>query len=248
MIELSIVIPLCNESLNIGILYSELMGAVDFYKDRLEIIFVDDGSKDDTVGRVKEICRIDKRIRLIILERNFGQSVALLAGFKFARGEIIVSMDGDLQPDPRDIPKMLTEIKKGYDLVSAFRRKRSDKLFTKKLPSILANKIGRIMFNLRIHDFTSTFVAYRHQVVDRIIIFNGGHRFLPILAKLRGFSIGEVAVSWRKRQMGESKYTFSRILKAAKDIIFLELVNLFGKNGSTFVNFKEASFEIKEII
>jgi glycosyltransferase involved in cell wall biosynthesis len=224
------------------------MGAVDFYKDRVEIIFVDDGSRDDTVVRVKEICRIDKRIRLIILERNFGQSAALLAGFKFARGEIIVSMDGDLQFDPRDIPKMLTEIKKGYDLISAFRRKRNDKLFTKILPSILANRIGRIIFNLRIHDFTSSFMAYRHLVADRVIIFNGGHRFLPILAKLKGFSIGEVAVSVRKREMGESKYTFFRILKAAKDIISLELINLFGKNGLSFVNFKEASFEIKEII
>jgi hypothetical protein len=156
-------------------------------------------------------------------------------------------MDGDLQHDPKDIPRIISELNKGYGLVSGFRKVRRDNFLSKILPSVIANKIGKSMFRINVHDLSSTFIIYRREVINRISIFNGAHRFIPLLAEREGFLVGEMIISHRPRKRGRSKYNFRRYPKVIKDAIMLWLVHVFNKRLKTAFCFQEAKFEIKNI-
>lgn len=248
LIDLSIVIPVFNEALNIEPLYRELKEALDITKKHYEIIYVDDGSSDGTVDKVIKIIRADKNVHLISFTKNFGMSAALAAGFKFARGRTVVSMDGDLQHDPKDIPRFLQEVENGYDLVCGYRKNRCDKKLTKRWSSLLANKIGKKIFNLDIHDFSTTLKAYSRHAADSIVIFNGAHRFIPVLAKRKKLLFTEVIISHRPRTFGVSKFKFTtRFFKIIKDALVLKISDILLKFNLP-LNFKEAKFNIRYTI
>ena len=184
-----------------------------------EIIFVDDGSSDGTPERVKEIHADDPRVKLVRLRRNFGKAAALCAGFDASSGEIIVTMDGDLQDDPHEIPRFLTKLEEEQlDLVSGWKKKRHDPI-SKRYPSLLFNWATRKMASVELHDFNCGFKAYRREVLDQIALYGELHRYIPVLASRRGFSIGEIAVRHHPRRHGTSKYGFDRFYKGLLDLI-----------------------------
>ncbi len=246
--DLSIIIPVYNEELSINTLYKELKSVLGFLNKTYEIIFINDGSVDSTEEKIIELIKKDNVVRLITFVKNFGLSSALLAGFKHAIGDLIVSMDGDLQHDPKDIPSLLKEIDKGYDLVCGYRKVRSDNILFRRMPSVLANKLGRVMFNLGVHDFSTTLRAYKNRSIKGIVIFNGGHRFIPVLAKNNNLLIGEVIVSHRIRNHGFSKYgSPMRFCKVIKDAIILKINDICLKFGVSLY-FKEAEYDILQIV
>jgi glycosyltransferase involved in cell wall biosynthesis len=231
IIYLSIVIPVYNEEENIEILFKELCAAIDPLKKPYEIIFVDDGSSDSTIECLTKIIEEEKQeenkqreIRLIKFSRNFGQTPAMQAGFDFARGEVIVSLDGDLQNDPADIPKLLETIDQGYDVVCGWRKDRKDKALTRILPSKVANwMIGKIT-GVPIHDNGCSLKAYRSNIIKSIRLYSDMHRFIPAITTMAGARITEVVVNHRPRKYGEAKYGLSRIWKVLADIVTVKMI------------------------
>ncbi len=215
MVEVSVVIPVYNEEDNVGLLYSKIKDALKDYDH--EIIFVDDGSKDDTFNNLNKIdC---ENLKIIKFRKNFGQTAALSAGFKEAKGKIIVQMDGDLQNDPADIPKLISAMD-GYDMISGWRYDRHDKL-SKKLISKIANRIRRRLIHDPIHDSGCSLKAYKRECLEDIDLYGDMHRYIPALLGWKGFRIGEVKVSHHPRKYGKTKYNYSRLLKG-----FLDLLNI----------------------
>lgn len=219
--KLSIVIPLFNEEENVRLLYNELKAVLENIKDRYdyEIIFVDDGSKDNTLKIINELARKDSTVKVISLNNNYGQSTALKAGFDFASGDVVITMDGDLQNDPQDILLLLKYIEDGYDVVSGRREKRKDSLY-KRLSSCIANCVRRRFIKDNLSDIGCTLKAYRAFFLKKIIYFNGFHRFLPILLEWQGAKVIEVPVKHRPRKFGKSKYgILNRSIKAFLDMV-----------------------------
>lgn len=214
--ELSIIIPVYNEENNVAILHSELINVLNSLKKKYEIIFVDDGSTDKTL---ENLCKL-KKVKIIKLRRNFGQTAALLAGINNANGKVIITLDGDLQNDPSDIPKLLEKLDKGYDVVSGWRRNRQDKI-SKKFFSFVANRLRRILINERIHDSGCSLKVYKKECFNDIDLYGEMHRYIPALLGWKGFRITEVQVNHRYRKHGKTKYGFSRVLKG-----FLDLLNI----------------------
>lgn len=223
--NLSVVIPLNNEAKTLEYLYTKLNGVLKDLDIGYEIIFVDDGSNDETFQELCRIYSLDRNVNILRLKKNYGQSVALAAGIDFAKGKIILTMDGDLQHDPSEIPKFLKKIYSGYDLVSGWKRVRSDNIFTRKLPSLIVNKIVGMVFNIKIHDISSSYRAYRRNIIKDIGLYNGMHRFIPLLIR-KGISICEVEIICNKRKYGRSHYNLSRALEIIRDLILIAL----GKN------------------
>ncbi len=215
MAKLSVVIPVYNEEKNISILHSQIKEAINKYNH--EIIFVDDGSTDNTFNNLNKIN--DKTLKIIKLRKNFGQTAALSAGFREAKGEIIVQMDGDLQNDPRDIPKLLSKMD-GYDMVSGWRYGRKDPL-SKKFLSKIANSVRRALIHEPIHDSGCSLKAYKRECFDDIDLYGDMHRYIPALLGWKGFKIGEVKVNHRPRKHGKTKYNCSRLIRG-----FLDLLNI----------------------
>jgi glycosyltransferase involved in cell wall biosynthesis len=230
-VYLSIVIPVYNEEDNVRILYREIRDSVDRIDKPYEIIFVDDGSSDSTCECLTKIIEQEKRTktklrktRLIKFSRNFGQTPAMQAGFDFARGEVIVSLDGDLQNDPRDIPKLLETLNQGYDVVCGWRKERKDKTLTRILPSKVANwMIGKIT-GVPIHDNGCSLKAYRSRIIKSIRLYSDMHRFIPAVTTMADARIAEVVVNHRPRKFGEAKYGLSRIWKFLADIVTIKMV------------------------
>jgi glycosyltransferase involved in cell wall biosynthesis len=189
-----------------------------------EIIFVDDGSTDKTLKVLEEIHHQDERVKVIKLRKNFGQTAALSAGFDYAEGEIIVSMDGDLQHNPRDLPKLLKKIEEGYDIVSGWREARKDPFFTRKLPSRVANWLIHLISGVDIHDFGTTFKAYRREIIKNIRLYGELHRFIPALASQLGASITEVPIENIPRKFGKSSYNLSRVIRVIFDLITVKFL------------------------
>ncbi len=226
--DVSIVVPLYNEQDNVVELYQELVSVVehDAYR-RYEIIFVDDGSSDDTLAILQDAVGDDSRVTIISFMKNFGQTAAMAAGFSYARGRVIVPMDGDRQNDPHDIPTLVSKLDEppGYDIVSGWRRNRQDKLLSRRLPSILANRlIRRLTWTREIHDFGCSMKAYRREVLDDVRLYGEMHRFLPAICKWRGARITECVVNHRPRVAGSSKYGLKRTIKVLLDLMTVKFL------------------------
>jgi glycosyltransferase involved in cell wall biosynthesis len=220
----SIVVPLYNEQDNVLPLYTRIVEAMVDIGGAYEIVFVDDGSRDGTFKILSEIAGADSRITLVRLRKNFGQTAGLKAGFDFARGEFIISMDGDLQHDPAEIPAFISKIQEGYDIVSGWRYQRRDAWLTRRLPSQMANWIMAKLCGLDLHDFGTTFKAYRREVVKDLQLYGELHRFIPALASWSGASIAEIPIKNLSRGSGKSNYGLSRTLTVILDLICVKFL------------------------
>jgi len=220
----SVVIPVMNEEENVPHLHKAITDAMQAWGRPYEIVIVDDGSTDRTFPLLEEIAQHDRHLRVVKFRRNFGQSAAMGAGFELARGEVIVTMDGDLQNDPKDIPMVVAELEKGYDVVSGWRKNRKDKLIIRKVPSKIANRLIRKTTQVTLHDTGCSLKAYRREVVDKISLYGELHRFIPALARVEGARIGEVVVNHHERKFGQSKYNLTRTFRVIMDLTTLNLL------------------------
>jgi glycosyltransferase involved in cell wall biosynthesis len=224
---LSIVVPVYNEEENVGPLVDAIRRAMAA-EPSWELLLVNDGSRDRTAAIIAGMEREDPRIRLVDLARNYGQTQAMQAGFEEARGEIVVSLDGDLQNDPADIPRLVAKLDEGYDLVAGYRERRQDKLISRKIPSWVANRIIRRITKVNIRDNGCSLKAYRRWTLDRMALYSDMHRFLPALAAATaGARIAEIPVRHHPRRAGQSKYGLSRILKILADLFTITLISWF---------------------
>lgn len=241
-LELSVVVPLYNEELSLRELYDTLRRALNFTGGRHEILFVDDGSTDGSNRVLRDLRGRDSRVKIIRFRRNYGKSAALSVGFQHAKGDYVVTMDADLQDDPNEIPRLISEMKKGYDLVSGWKRKRFDPI-TKTIPSRFFNFVTSILTGIRIHDFNCGLKAYRKEVVKEIKVYGELHRYIPVLAHWQGFSIAEIVVQHHRRKYGKTKFGFGRFWKGFLDLLtalfttryFRRPLHLFGLWGIAFV-------------
>ena len=237
--KVSIVVPLLNESPNVPQLVEELRALADADDRVAEMIFVDDGSTDDSFDKLKTACAGDARVTLIRLRRNFGQTAALSAGFDTATGDVIVPMDGDLQNDPADIPRLLEKLAEGYDVVSGWRKDRQDRWLTRRVPSRLANRLISKITSVRLHDYGCSLKAYRREVLQGIRLYGEMHRFIPSLASWMGIRVAEIPVGHRPRTRGKSKYGLMRTFTVLLDLILVKFllsysnrpIQVFGKMG-----------------
>jgi glycosyltransferase involved in cell wall biosynthesis len=226
-VAVSIVVPLYNEVDNVAPLYAELSDMMDGQTVRYELIFVDDGSRDGTTQRLREVVGDDDRVTLLELTKNFGQTAAMSAGFRQAAGNIIVPIDGDMQNDPHDIPMLVAKLQEGsgWDVVSGWRKDRKDKWLSRKLPSLLANELIKHMtWTMEIHDFGCSLKAYRREVLDDVHLYGEMHRFLPAICKWRGARITEVECRHHQRTAGQSKYGLKRTVKVLLDLLTVKFL------------------------
>ena len=223
-IDVSIVLPILNEEENLEELHSRLTETLSKLDLEYEIIAVDDGSTDKSFAVLKQIHERDPRLKAIKFRRNFGQTAAMSAGFNHARGDVIITMDSDLQNDPADIPRLLDKLNEGYDVVSGWRADRKDKFLSRRLPSILANKLIVRMTGVKLHDFGCSLKAYRKDVIDNINLYGEMHRFIPALARLVGAEIAEMKVTHHARKYGKSKYGISRTTRVILDLITIKFL------------------------
>ena len=226
-IKISVVIPVFNEETNLEPLHKELDSVLSSLNLPYEILAVDDGSSDKSFEKLQEIQRSDRHVRLIRFRRNFGQTAALSAGFKYARGQIVIPIDADGQNDPADIPRLLAKLNQGYDIVSGWRKDRKDNPVTRTMPSRIANwLIGRIT-GVCLHDYGCTLKAYRAESLKSIRLYGEMHRFIPALARWGGEKVAEVVVNHRPRIRGKTKYGLSRIFKVLLDLITIKFLASF---------------------
>jgi len=226
-LKLSLIIPAFNEESSIKILYKEIIEYASGYD--YEIIFIDDGSTDKTLEMMRAIALEDTCVRVISLRKNFGKSSALQIGFEEADGDIVFTMDADLQDNPKEIPKFIEAINEGYDLVTGWKQKRHDPI-SKTIPSKLFNFVTSKTFGLKLHDYNCGFKAYRKEVVKEIDVYGEMHRYIPALAKAKGFKIKEISVEHRAREYGKSKYGFERYLRGYLDLLTVKLVTDFSRS------------------
>jgi glycosyltransferase involved in cell wall biosynthesis len=219
VIKFSIVVPLYNEEANVTPLYVRLSQVMTTLNEPYEIVFVDDGSRDRTPQLLDEIYEADSRITVVRLGRNFGQTAALKAGFDTARGDIIVSMDGDLQHKPEEIPAFIAKLEEGYDIVSGWRADRKDRWLTRRLPSRIANRAMAKLSRVSLHDFGTTFKAYRREIIQSVQLYGDLHRFIPALAAWFGARIAEIPIENPPRSSGKSNYGLSRIFRVFLDLL-----------------------------
>lgn len=240
MPKYSIVVPFHNEEENVTRLYDLVKDVMEHVGSTFEMVFVDDGSRDRTYRLLEEIAAVDSRVLLIKLRRNFGQTSALAAGFDHAQGEFILAMDGDLQHDPAEIPAFLAKLEEGYDVVSGWRAQRADNMVMRRIPSRAANWLVAKLSGVDIHDFGTTFKAYRREVIHSIPLYGEMHRFIPALASWYGASICEIPISNPAREAGTSHYGISRTFRVVFDLITIRFLlkymtrplHLFGGVGS----------------
>ena len=237
--DLSIVVPVFNEEENIHGIHREVVTALGESGIDFELILVDDGSSDGSLGKLREIAATDDRVKVIRFRRNFGQTAAMAAGFDAASGRVVIPMDGDLQNDPADIPRLLAKIDEGFDVVSGWRRDRKDAFLNRILPSILANRFISGMTGVRLHDYGCTLKAYRREVLDGINLYGEMHRFVPALVSQIGARVTELPVNHRPRLHGKSKYGIFRTLRVILDLLTVKFlltystrpIQLFGRLG-----------------
>jgi len=225
--DLSVIVPFFNEEDSVGPMYEAIVKAVAPLQLDYEILFVDDGSVDGTFARARDIARQNPRLRVVKFRRNYGQTPAMAAGIDNARGKILVTMDGDLQNDPSDIPQLLDKMAEGYDIVVGWRHKRQDKLITRKIPSVIANWIIGKVTGVPIKDNGCSLKAYRADVIQKIPLYSEMHRFIPAMASLAGTRVAEIKVKHHARQFGVSKYGLSRIYKVLMDLLTIKTITSF---------------------
>ena len=223
----SIIIPVFNESESISYLLDEVISIMSDHKFNFELIVVDDGSKDNTHKVLKKLTLEIKELSVISLRKNYGQTAAISAGFDNSRGDIVITLDGDLQNDPNDIPKLISEINNGYDLICGWRFDRKDKLINRKIPSKLANKLIAQVTGLNLHDYGCSLKAFKKEIVDDIKLYGELHRFLPVLANIEGARIKEIKVNHRSRKYGSSKYGIDRTFRVLMDLLTVWFMTKF---------------------
>jgi glycosyltransferase involved in cell wall biosynthesis len=224
MAKYSIVVPFHNEEDNVTVLYARLKQVMEQVGDSFELVLVDDGSSDRTYKLMEEIAAVDSRVLLIKLRRNFGQTPALAAGFDHASGEFILAMDGDLQHDPNEIPLFLEKLEEGYDVVSGWRKERIDNFILRRFPSRCANWLMAKLSGVDIHDFGTTFKAYRREVIHNIPLYGEMHRFIPALASWYGASICEIPIKNVNRERGKSHYGIGRTFRVFFDLLTIRFL------------------------
>lgn len=230
---LSVVIPVYNEEENVRLLHERLRNALDPLNQEYELLFVDDGSTDRTLPILEEIQAQDNKMVVLSLRRNFGQTAAFAAGFDFSRGDVVVTMDGDLQNDPADIPKLLELIKES-DLVSGWRKKRKDPFFSRRLPSMMANWLISKVTGVKLHDYGCSLKAYRRDVIKNLKLYGEMHRFIPAVASWYGVRVAEVETVHHPRMRGKSKYGISRTVKVVLDLITVKFLQSFSTKPIQF--------------
>lgn len=228
--KISVVTPIYNEEGNVGPFMEELFGVLKTMGSgrNYEVIAVDDGSRDDSLNELKAFVVHEKNLKIIAFRGNFGQTAALSAGIEAATGDVIVPIDSDRENDPRDIPKLLAKIDEGYDVVSGWRENRwQGARFTRRIPSMVANWLISRITGVSLHDYGCTLKAYRSDVLKDVPLYGEMHRFIPALAKRRGAHLAEVAVNHRPRQVGDSKYNFSRTYKVLLDLLVIKFLDRY---------------------
>jgi len=221
---LSVIIPIFNEEENVSPLYDRLISALQKAGRPYEILFIDDGSSDGSLEVLLDISQKNPNVKIISFSRNFGQTAALSAGIDFSRGEILIPMDGDLQNDPEDILSLLQKIDEGYDVVSGWRKDRKDPFFTRRLPSMIANKIISFIGGVRLHDYGCMLKAYKRDILKNIRLYGEMHRFIPLYAHWIGARVSEIPVNHFPRRSGSSKYGMSRVIKVILDLMVVKFL------------------------
>jgi len=222
--EVSIFLPVYNEEPNLMPLHAKLDEALKTLDRSAEIVYVDDGSTDGSLNILREIADVDPRVRVVALRRNYGQTAAMAAGIDAASGKVLIPMDADLQNDPVDIQRLLQKLDEGYDVVSGWRKNRQDKMFTRKIPSMLANRLISWIGGVPLHDYGCSLKAYRRESLQDVRLYGEMHRFIPIYASWAGASVTEIPVKHHARTMGKSKYGLSRTLKVVFDLMTIKFM------------------------
>jgi glycosyltransferase involved in cell wall biosynthesis len=225
--EVSVFLPVFNEEANIEPLTARLTDALGELRRSYEIIYVDDGSTDNSLDKLRAVAARDSRVRVIALRRNYGQTAAMSAGIDHARGQILIPMDADLQNDPADIVRLLEKLDEGYDVVSGWRKDRKDKWLTRRLPSALANRLISRLSGVKLHDYGCSLKAYRRDVLADVKLYGEMHRFIPIYAGWSGARVTEIPVTHHRRNAGESKYGLSRTIKVMFDLITIKFMSSY---------------------
>jgi glycosyltransferase involved in cell wall biosynthesis len=226
-IFLSVVVPIYNEEENIEPLYQEITAAAaGKYRD-VEIIFINDGSGDGSFEKLKTLNRKDNRVKIINFRKNFGQSTAISAGFDYCKGDVVITLDGDMQNDPADIPMVVEKITAGYDIVNGWRKHRRDRFFTRKVPSYLGNKLISFITGVKLHDYGCTLRGFKREVVKNLTLYGEMHRYIPAIASKMGIKSIEIPVNHRERKFGKSKYGLGRTFRVVLDLISLKFLLSF---------------------
>jgi len=226
-VEVSVVVPAYNEADNVEPLCREIVSVMEGSGHSYEIIFVDDGSSDGTFARLETLAGTYEQVRVVKLRRNFGQTAAMSAGFDHARGDVVVSMDGDMQNDPAEIPRLLEKMAEGYDVVSGWRVRRQDRFLTRRVPSIAANWLIGKLTGVRLHDYGCSLKAYRREILQDVHLYGEMHRFIPALCRWTGAKVAEVPVNHRPRTRGRSKYGLSRVVRVLLDMLTVKFLMSF---------------------
>ncbi len=226
-LDLSVIVPAFDEEASVGPLYEAIVGAVTPLALTFEILFVDDGSRDHTFARCAALAADDPRVKVIKFRRNCGQTAAMVAGIEHAAGATLVTMDADLQNDPADIPELLAKIGEGYDLVVGWRHQRQDTLLSRRLPSVLANRLIARVTGVDIKDNGCSLKAYRAELIRRVPLYSEMHRFIPAMSSLAGLRIAQIKVKHHARRYGRSKYGLSRAYKVLADLLAIKTLLLF---------------------
>lgn len=238
-LDISIIVPVYNEEENLAEFNREILEVLNTVKKEWEIIYINDGSIDNSEEILEDLALKNKKIKIINFRKNFGQTAAISAGINFSKGEVIIPMDADMQNNPSDIPRLLKKIEEGYEVVSGWRKNRKDKLLSRRFPSWAANKIISLITKIRLHDYGCTLKAYKKEVIKDIKLYGEMHRFIPVYTSWMGGRITEIEVDHRPRIYGKSKYNIKRIFKVILDLITLEFLSsyvskpiyLFGSYG-----------------
>jgi glycosyltransferase involved in cell wall biosynthesis len=239
MTDLSIIVPIFNEEENIQLLYKKVRDVFKDSEQSWELIYINDGSVDESEAVLERIAEADRRVKVISFRRNFGQTAAMMAGIDFAEGGVVIPIDGDLQNDPADIPLLLDKLSQGYDVVSGWRKNRKDNPLKRTLPSRIANWLISRISGVRLHDYGCTLKAYRREVIKDVKLYGEMHRFIPIYAGWEGARVTEITVRHHKRRYGKSKYGINRTFKVVLDLIVIKFlakysqkpIHMFGSFG-----------------
>src|SRR5688500_16107922 len=221
---ISVFLPVYNEEPNLPPLHAKLDEALSKLGRSAEIIYVNDGSSDGSLEVLRHLAQLDARVRVVALKRNYGQTAAMPAGIDAARGQVLIPMDADLQNDPADIVRLLEKLDEGYDVVSGWRKNRQDKLFTRKIPSMLANRLISWIGGVPLHDYGCSLKAYRRESLQDVKLYGEMHRFIPIYASWAGARVAEIPVEHHARTMGKSKYGLSRTIKVVFDLMTIKFM------------------------
>ena len=222
--DISVFLPVYNEELNLLPLHEKLDEALNTLGRSAEIIYVDDGSTDGSLKVLRQLAQLDARVRVVALKRNYGQTAAMAAGIDAAQGEVLIPMDADMQNDPADIARLLEKLEEGYDVVSGWRKNRQDKLITRKIPSMLANRLISWIGGVPLHDYGCSLKAYRRDSIKDVRLYGEMHRFIPIYASWAGARVAEIPVEHHARTMGQSKYGLSRTIKVVFDLMTIKFM------------------------